>query len=319
MSAVIDPMNLDQTLIVAPELPFARLAAALEGLGWRRDGRAPLTADMIPGEPELAGWDNHGKKPVITYTMNPVVRLRVLDVATVPPRQRAAIAEAVPLLNPDRFAGLIADPDPRRCLLGAFAARECQRAELAPAIAARASAPGEVGALLDSARQALERVAVARLEGLHAATQVAAGALPMLAALASPGGAELLASFQPQPTDYALVFDAEIASQVRVAMSELWRSPPRINPGAEYSEIEVTAAPAGMFRTNNELSWKFPQGYREIAGWLEPRLTWLRWRYRRPGQQSGVSYDGLVWMGSRWVWFPKPFRPIGEILNPKPH
>jgi len=33
-----------------------------------------------------------------------------------------------------------------------------------------------------------------------------------------------------------------------------------------------------------------------------------RWKYVKPGEQLGTSFDGLIYVNSHWAWFPKPWR-----------
>jgi hypothetical protein len=70
-----------------------------------------------------------------------------------------------------------------------------------------------------------------------------------------------------------------------------------------------------MLADENDLSLQFPRGYRSIAHWLQPERIWLAWKYLAPGAQSGVAYNGLVWMDDHWAWFPKPFRVLRELAD----
>jgi hypothetical protein len=59
-----------------------------------------------------------------------------------------------------------------------------------------------------------------------------------------------------------------------------------------------------MLLEKNELSDRFPGGYRRVAPHLQPDRIWLVWRYLRRGATEGMRYDGLVQLDDRWVWFP---------------
>jgi hypothetical protein len=131
----MDPYRIPQTLIVAPEQSFEQLAGALGRLGFARDAAAaPAQPPLLPGEPELAGWSWHGDKPVITYSFNPVVRLRVLDVSTLPPQLRAAVAHSVPRVEPSQVPAWLRSDEARERLLAIFIARESERFELMGAV-----------------------------------------------------------------------------------------------------------------------------------------------------------------------------------------
>src|SRR5437667_82451 len=81
-------------------------------------------------------------------------------------------------------------------------------------------------------------------------------------------------------------------------------------PSSEQTALLCYVAPAGMLAEENELSWYFPGGYRAIAPWLNPHRVWVRWKHVKPGETSGLAYDGLVWIDDHWTWFPKPYRAL---------
>jgi hypothetical protein len=74
-----------------------------------------------------------------------------------------------------------------------------------------------------------------------------------------------------------------------------------------------------MLREDNELSQRFPGGYRALAPHLRPERIWFVWRYLQAGEAAGMRYDGLVRLPDRWIWFPKPYRVVGGILRSRSH
>src|SRR5262249_18195779 len=122
-----------------------------------------------------------------------------------------------------------------------------------------------------------------------------------------------IAGLQPRDEDYEKVFVEEAANQARSTYQQLWAAgllSPR--PQSTQTEIRCAVAPAGMFTWRNELSNQFPGGYQGIAALLNPSLVWLAWEYLEPGKQSGLSFDGLVWVEDHWAWFPKPYRYLSK-------
>ena len=47
---------------------------------------------------------------------------------------------------------------------------------------------------------------------------------------------------------------------------------------------------------------------------LDPHRVWARWKFVRPGEPSGMAYDGLVWVDDHWAWFPKPYRVLAHLV-----
>lgn len=133
--------------------------------------------------------------------------------------------------------------------------------------------------------------------------------LPILEQIAVDDNDEYIAQLQPTAADYARVFTAGTATKARQAYEEAWRRGFRVpRPNRAQTEIHCHVSPAGMFTTDNPLSRYFPGGYRSIAAMLNPHCVWVAWKYVQPGEASGLSFDGLVWVEDHWAWFPKPYR-----------
>lgn len=177
--------------------------------------------------------------------------------------------------------------------------REGLRAQLA-ALSSRS------GTATENADDALTRIVDSAQRSID---MIRAEAMPLLEALAQDEDGSVVATLRPRAGDYEKVFQGEAIDKARAAYEELWSAgfaPPR--PRSTQTEIRCAAAPAGMLMGSNELSRRFPGGYEGIAASLNPHRIWLAWQYVEPGQTSGLSFDGLVWVDDRWVWLPKPYR-----------
>lgn len=119
-------------LVLQPSIAFAQIEATLSRLGWARSADTSVAPPILPGEPEFASWSRASEGgragddgARISYTFNPVVRLRVL--VFYGPRAgelRAEAASALPMLELSDLRELLQSADVRRLLLGVFAARE---------------------------------------------------------------------------------------------------------------------------------------------------------------------------------------------------
>ncbi len=113
------------TLIVHPEIPFARITAALDDLSWQREPDRSVTAPFVPGEPELATWHDRDGRNRIVYTFNPAVFLRVLAFHGPSAGERLAeVTERLPVLDADDLRTLLRSGDTARLLLGLLATGE---------------------------------------------------------------------------------------------------------------------------------------------------------------------------------------------------
>jgi hypothetical protein len=152
-----------------------------------------------------------------------------------------------------------------------------------------------------------------RALALGAAAVVKETVMPILVALARDQSGEVLATLMPRPDDYDTVFEGVAVAEARAAYTNMWATNRSMQmPDVTQSQIRVHAAPAGMLGEDNELSRHFPGGYRQIARLLKPERVWVSWKYVRPGESSGLAFDGLVWCDNHWSWFPKPYRLLGK-------
>jgi len=153
----------------------------------------------------------------------------------------------------------------------------------------------------------VSQIVEAGLEGIKARAQA------LLARFADPAAQGSADELRPDPSDYAAVFLPAAVDAARAAYQVAWLQSPRPTAQPGQTEVRVFAAPASFLADDNELSRRFPGGYRRIAHLLEPTRIWLSWKFVAPGASSGMAYDGLVWLDGRFAWFPKPWRALGEL------
>lgn len=308
--------NLGQTLLISPQASFSQITEHLLHLGFRLE-QQPRQEPLLAEEPEFASFTWQGRKPFVLYTFNPVARLRVLDVATVPPPLRGAIAGALALLDDSAVNDLLFSREPRERLLGLWALQETERLDLLPQTVRLQNDP--VSVVAEQAQvieRRLRRIMEAREQLMVNLQLLIEAAEPLIRQLDDP---LLTPSLKPTQAELAELFDPELAPHLAAAVDELYRTPPLAAPGGEFPHLRISAANAGLLRWPNELSDKFPRGYRNIAGWMSPKYVWFSWRWTAqpdgPPSGPGVQFDGLVWVERRWVWLPKAFRLVAPILD----
>jgi hypothetical protein len=311
----MDIYQLGQVLLVDPSVSFAEIAAAMERIGLERQDSGTATQPIIEGEPETASWWWHGRKPFVIYTFNPIVKLRVLDVATLPPALRGAIASLLRILDRSRIITLFESNDPRDQLLALWSAQESEDLELIPFADDLASGSDPVVA--EQARlvtQRLRQINEARFEALGSLRILTDTVPPLIARLSDPAFVETLKSADE---DLPALFDENLTPLLREAVNAIYSGKPKASKLEPDASLKVFGIAAGMLRGPNMLSEKFPLGYRDIAGWMNPRRIWLAWTVTTPSGGT-VRYDGLVWLEHRWVWLPKIYRYLAPYLLEDP-
>jgi hypothetical protein len=119
------PNSAAPSVLIAPEVPFAAMEAALDGLGWERQPDLSALPPILPGEPEFATWRHRASDALLTYSFQPIVYLRVLSLPDGDSGARAAeIASVLDTLDSVRTAGLLRSPEEADILLGLLAVGE---------------------------------------------------------------------------------------------------------------------------------------------------------------------------------------------------
>ena len=123
---------------------------------------------------------------------------------------------------------------------------------------------------------------------------------------------QLFLALRPQEADYAQVFTAAAAERARAGYAQLWQLLPAIPLKVTHTQLRVAVAWSTDFQTAEERAQSFPGGYRDVAGDLLPGVPWAVWELIETGERDGLLFDGLVGLGDRFVWFPKPWRVLTE-------
>jgi hypothetical protein len=136
-----------------------------------------------------------------------------------------------------------------------------------------------------------------------------AGARRLVAALQS-GTASFLPLLRPTDAELAVLFEADATAAVRAYVDPLYTEikPAAVGAKEGQSELILTPGTSDDFRAGTGAAAEFPGGYKEHGAKFRPGVRWYRWQFVKPGETSGMAYDGLAHVQGRWVWIPKPWR-----------
>lgn len=124
----------------------------------------------------------------------------------------------------------------------------------------------------------------------------------------------LTRTLRPGTADYKAVFIDSVAERAETGYSNMWNGG-KAAITAKDGQTELLLIKA---TTDQLIAWppevdaEFPGGYKRVAHRFKPGLTVYRWKFVKPGETSGMAYDGLIYLGDHWAWFPKPWRVVGE-------
>ncbi|MCA9544096.1 MAG: hypothetical protein KC613_06880 [Myxococcales bacterium] len=141
----------------------------------------------------------------------------------------------------------------------------------------------------------------------------AEGAKALLESLLAPGADHIALSkaLQPRPEDYAKVFKGAAAEQAKAGYSAPWAAGAIVvKPKPGQTALKLAQATSEQLAAGAPEAGEFPGGYGKIKDHFQPGFTWYRFKFVEPGQDLGMAFDGLVYVGDHWALFPKPWRVI---------
>jgi hypothetical protein len=146
---------------------------------------------------------------------------------------------------------------------------------------------------------------------LSAAADVLAGFLAVPAD--RQGRAALTLALRPRDDDYPRVFAGAAAEAARLGYLPLWNTAPVIEPQEGQTQVRVAVATSAELAIDSVAARGFPGGYRHLVGRFMPETIWAAWQFLRPGDTSGLQFDGLVYLDGRFAWFPKPWLVLPSV------
>ena len=132
----------------------------------------------------------------------------------------------------------------------------------------------------------------------------------LLAQFVEPGAdaATLTALVRPALEDYARIFNEPVATELYQAQRQLFASEV-VRP----SESDQTSVLISIGSTNDLIDLTpnaevFAGGWASLRPHLKRDVPVVVFSFVRPGQTSGMRYEGLFFIGGRWVLVPKPWQ-----------
>lgn len=137
-------------------------------------------------------------------------------------------------------------------------------------------------------------------------------ALAVLRPFAKPGAdlPALSKALQPTAADYAAVFEPAVAAKVEAMYAPLWTSGQLvIKPNEGQTNVLVEMVKSADVRAWNQTARNvLPGGWAKMQGQIKDGHTLFRFKFVKPGEDSGMVYDGLIQVNGQWRIFPKAWR-----------
>jgi hypothetical protein len=142
-----------------------------------------------------------------------------------------------------------------------------------------------------------------------------AGAKQLLTHFVKPGAdlKTLSQALRPSRTDFEAVFTDEAATRLASLYAPEWEAGNLvISPAEGQTEVIVRAVPSAEIKAWSRVAAdNLPGGYEKIKDHIKDGVTVYSFKFVKPGETSGTSFDGLVNVNGQWRVFPKPYRREG--------
>jgi len=109
--------------------------------------------------------------------------------------------------------------------------------------------------------------------------------------------------WKPNKQDFHDAF-AEGADEAYIGYQQLWKETPVALPNRGQTQLLIQGSTPDLISEAR----LFPSGYRHCSHRFNSNTIWIAWKFTKPGERTGMAYNGLAWLGDRFKWFPKPWR-----------
>jgi len=124
---------------------------------------------------------------------------------------------------------------------------------------------------------------------------------------------KLTLALRPSRKDIFTYFKKDAAQIALEYYRNVWINMNRgIRPRYGQNRILIAKTTVKELRSGTGNSSLFPGGYKKIAHQLNEGFTIYRFKFVRNNSKFGMMVDGLVFVNGRWVFFPKPWRALGQ-------
>lgn len=139
------------------------------------------------------------------------------------------------------------------------------------------------------------------------------GARALLAEFVKPGAdhAALTGPLRPTKADLEAIFDADLATKADAMYGPAWDSGKLVvAPKSGQTEVKIASATSEEIKSGTGAASELPGGWKEVAGKMKPGNRIYRFKFVKPGEDSGMAFDGLVYVNGNWRIVPKPWRAL---------
>jgi len=123
----------------------------------------------------------------------------------------------------------------------------------------------------------------------------------------------LTQKLMPGRMEYQAYFGQAAAGRAAEFYDGYWQSGQIvIRPRAGQTELTLLVLDLADLKAGKPLPAGFPPEYDKLRDKLRGAKAVYAFKFVKPGESTGIAWDGLARLGGRWVFFPLPWKALGE-------
>lgn len=138
------------------------------------------------------------------------------------------------------------------------------------------------------------------------------GAKALLAEFMKPDAdrKKMTMDLRPTKEDYkAFYADESMAARAETYFDKLWSGGEAVvAPKEGQTELKLFSATTEELDQGAGEASEFPTGMSSMASNFKPNLTIYAFKFVKPGESTGMAYEGLTHINGHWRLFPKPWK-----------
>ncbi|MEL7255936.1 MAG: HdeA/HdeB family chaperone [Pseudomonadota bacterium] len=120
--------------------------------------------------------------------------------------------------------------------------------------------------------------------------------------------AALTAAMRPTEAEIRAVYAPPLADRLIGLYAQMFQPGVAIGPNPGQTEVLLWGSTTADLRAGAPVLAEFPGGYKEVRGAMQGEFPIFRFKFVKPGERSGMAFDGLIYINDRYVLMPKPWR-----------
>lgn len=138
------------------------------------------------------------------------------------------------------------------------------------------------------------------------------GAKSLLEEFLKPGAdcKKMTTDLRPTKEDYRAFYgDEATAARAETFFTPLWTGGSAVvAPKEGQTELKLFSATTQELKDMSGDYANFPTGMAALADDLKPNLTIYAFKFVKPGETTGMAFEGLTNVNGHWRLFPKPWK-----------